>query len=306
MRKLAADVGIMGECEEALVEIANGATEVCGTVVRTPSEIAIYGTPRATRFVDLPALRWEQPWISRHVHHHHRFEAAPEGPGAEVEASRGCPYHCTFCAKDNYRDVYRRRDLDHLMVEIDALLAQGVTYLYFIDEIFLPNRPLLEALASRCVKFGIQTRIDLWKPDMLALLGTAGCVSIEAGVESLTADGRETLDKLCKLSTDELAERLIVARRHVPFVQANLIEMPADDEAMVEAWRNQLRAQGVWANDPVPLFPYPGSPDYRKLWGAPDERAWERAVDYYLSRYPSFSDIQEQQPQPLQLLERAA
>ena len=24
------------------------------------------------------------------------------GPGAEVEASRGCPYHCTFCAKDEF------------------------------------------------------------------------------------------------------------------------------------------------------------------------------------------------------------
>lgn len=53
----------------------------------------------------------------------------------------------------------------------------------------------------------------------------------------------------------------------------------------------------------VPLFPYPGSPDYRKLWGVPDDRAWERAVSYYLGRYGSFSDIQDQQPVPLDLLE---
>jgi hypothetical protein len=251
-------------------------------------------------------LRWKDEWISHHPHHHHRFDAPPHGPGAEVEASRGCPYHCTFCAKNNYRDVYRRRDLGNLLAEIDGLLVQGVTYIYFIDEIFLPNRPLLDELVKRRVQFGVQTRIDLWKPEMLALLGEAGCVSIEAGVESLTIEGRDTLDKLCKLSTDQLAERLITARRHVPFVQANLIEMPADDEATVDRWRNQLRAQGVWANDPVPLFPYPGSPDYTKLWGEPDEYAWERAVDYYLSRYPAFSDIQEQQPKPLQLLERAA
>ncbi|HEX3431276.1 MAG TPA: TIGR04295 family B12-binding domain-containing radical SAM protein [Rhizomicrobium sp.] len=306
MRKLNADIGILGECEEALVEIANGATRSDGTAERVGDQVVVRGSPRATEFVALPPLFWEDEWTERHHHHHHRFDAEPRGPGAEVEASRGCPYHCTFCAKDNFRDGYRRRDLGNLLAEIDGLIAQGVRYIYFIDEIFLPNRPLLEALVERDVQFGVQTRIDLWKPEMLELLGRAGCASIEAGVESLTAEGRDTLEKLCKLTTDQLADRLINARQHVPFVQANLIEMPADDEALVDRWRERLRHHGVWANDPVPLFPYPGSPDYRKLWGMPDDNAWERAVDYYLSRYGGFSDIQEQDPAPLHVLERAA
>ena len=55
-----------------------------------------------------------------------------------------------------------------------GLVAQGATYVYFVDEIFLPQKPLLEALVSRKVEFGIQTRIDLWKPVMLDLLGAAG------------------------------------------------------------------------------------------------------------------------------------
>ena len=80
--------------------------------------------------------------------------------------------------------------LDPLLEEIDALIAQRAVYLYFVDEIFLPQRPLLEALVGRPIKFGIQTRIDLWKPEMLDLLGEAGCVSVEAGIESLTVEGR--------------------------------------------------------------------------------------------------------------------
>ena len=218
--------------------------------------------PQATAFTDVPALHWPAEWIARHHHHHHRYHDAPQGPGAEVEASRGCPYHCSFCAKIDFRDRYRRRDLAPLLAEIAGLQDQGVTYLYFIDEIFLPNRPLLEALVGRGLQFGIQTRIDLWKPDMLELLGAAGCVSIEAGVESLTVAGREALDKRCKLTTDELADLLVTARSHVPFVQANLIETSGDDEAMVQAWRARLHDAGVWANDPVPLYPYPSSPDY--------------------------------------------
>ena len=305
MQKLSVDIGVLGECEETLVEIANGARAIPGMAVRDGEHIVIHGGPRATEFVHLPPLSWGADWIAHHHHHHHRFEALPHGPGAEVEASRGCPYHCTFCAKDNFRDGYRRRDLTNLVAEIDGLLALGVEYIYFIDEIFLPNQPLLEALAQRDVKFGIQTRIDLWKPEMIRLLGKAGCVSIEAGVESLTREGRDTLEKLCRLSTDQLADRLILAREHVPFVQANLIEMAGDNEHVVQRWRDNLRAHGVWANDPVPLFPYPGSPDYRKLWGLPDDDAWERAVDYYLDRYGSFSEIQEEQPYRLQELEEA-
>ena len=56
-------------------------------------------------------------------------------------------------------------------------------------------------------------------------------------------------------------------------------------------------------NDPVPLFPYPGSPDYRKLWGPPDDRAWERAHEHYLAQWERFSDIQDDLPLPLQELE---
>lgn len=302
--KLPVDLVVMGECEEAVVELAGGQRGVSGVAIRRDGDIRIVGAPRMARFADLPPLDWDEAWIARHRHHHHRFDAAPSGPGAEVEASRGCPYHCTFCAKETHRDVYRRRELGPLLAEIDRLIAQGVEYLYFIDEIFLPNRPLLAALAERNVRFGVQTRIDLWKPDMLRLLGEAGCVSVEAGVESLSPEGRDRLDKQCRLPTDRLSELLVLAKRHIPFVQANLIEMPHDDAAAVAGWRQMLRGRGVWANDPVPLFPYPGSPDYRRLWGEPDDAAWERAVDYYIGCFGHFSDVQQASPRPLRELER--
>ena len=72
----------------------------------------------------------------------------------------------------------------------------------------------------------------------------------------------------------------------------------------IEAWRRYLQRYGVWANAPVPLFPYPGSPDYTRKWGHPDEQAWERAHTHYLMEYKEFSDIQEDQPLPLSQLER--
>jgi anaerobic magnesium-protoporphyrin IX monomethyl ester cyclase len=307
LRKLGVDVVVRGECEEVVLALAGGGLldSVSAIAFRDGEEVRVTGAPHAGAFTTLPALHWPDDWVARHNHHHHRFDRAPARPGAEVEASRGCPYHCSFCAKIDFRDKYRVRALDHVLAEIDGLVAQGVEYVYFIDEIFLPQKPLLEALVDRSIEFGIQTRIDLWKPDMLDLLGRAGCVSIEAGVESLTVEGRAALDKMCRLSTDELADRLVYARRSVPFVQANLIEMANDDPALVARWRENLRSKGVWANDPVPLYPYPSSPDYRKLWGMPDREAWERAHAHYLAQFQDFSEIQEGRPVPLAELERA-
>jgi hypothetical protein len=86
-------------------------------------------------------------------------------------------------------------------------------------------------------------------------------------------------------------------------VQANLIETEHDDPAEVEAFRQRMIAAGVWANKPVPLFPYPGSPEYTRRWGTPDHMAWERATDTYLGMFDQFSDIQDSRPLPLAELE---
>ncbi|PBC06957.1 TIGR04295 family B12-binding domain-containing radical SAM protein [Mesorhizobium sp. WSM3859] len=305
LRKLGVDVVVRGECEEVVAALAREGdwSKVAHTARLQGGRLACNGGVHASSFIDHPALTWPSDWIAAHGHHHHRFDAVQKGAGAEVEASRGCPYNCSFCAKIDFRDAYRRRNHDAIVAEIDRLIAQGVGYIYFIDEIFLPQKALLEALVDRDVQFGVQTRIDLWKPELLELLGAAGCVSIEAGLESLTVEGRAMLAKRCRLDTEGLAALLIDARRNVPFVQANLIGVVEDDPALVDYWRKHLIDHGVWANEPVPLYPYPSSPSYRELWGEPDDLAWERAHEHYLASFRSFSDIQDQRPHALAELE---
>jgi B12-binding domain/radical SAM domain protein of rhizo-twelve system len=320
LRKLQCDAVVLGEPEEILPRLAqprdrwSDIPSIAFEPRRTPGSAAgttedavlVTGGPHVSDMQQLPPLRWPAGAVGAHAHHHHRFEAPPSGPGAEMETSRGCPYHCTFCAKDNFRNGYRKRPLAVILAELDGLIAHGAEYVYFIDEIFLPNKALLEALVERPVRFGVQTRIDLWTPPMLDLLGRAGCVSIEAGVESISEAGRNLLDKRSRLSTEEISARLLHARRTVPFVQANLLDAQVDDAEAVEAWRQHLIAHDVWANKPVPLFPYPGSPDYSRRWGAPDDSAWERAVDYYVEHFVEFSDIQDASPRRLAALESAA
>ncbi len=305
LKKLDADIAVLGECEEILPQLTGELSNVSSVALRQNGNVVVRGPNRAADMKSLPTLAWPDEVMARHHHHHHRFDTPPAGPGAEMEASRGCPYHCTFCAKDNFRNNYRKRPLSTILGEVDRFIAQGVEYIYFIDEIFLPDAQLLAALAERRIKLGVQTRIDLWNEDAIRALARAGCVSIEAGVESITETGRAYLDKKCKMSTAQLTERLYFAKSLVPFVQANLLAMTADDADEIETWRRDLESHGVWANKPVPLFPYPGSPEYTRMWGAPDDLAWERAHEFYIKGFDSFSDIQEQRPQPLVELEVA-
>ncbi len=306
---MGADAAVVGECEEVLVAIASTARASWQglefVAVAGAADVPARGRRASVDLSGLPSLRWPAAALTSHRHHHHRFERPPTGPGGEVEASRGCPYTCSFCAKDNFRSAFRRRPLHVLLDEIDALARQGAEYLYFVDEIFLPDRALLEALCERRIAFGVQMRVDQWSESSLDLLGRAGCVSIEAGVESITPEGRRRLAKRCRASTEELTQLLVHAKKCVPFVQANLIDAATDDPEDVQRWRDRLRDAGVWANEPVPMFAYPGSPEYARRWGAPDEHAWERAHEAYLGTFARFSDIQESRPLKLPELEGA-
>src|SRR3546814_3564718 len=126
------------------MRISDCSSNVCSSdllALHQNGNIQVSGKPRATRFTDLPVLRWPSEWLGRHQHHHHRFGTEAPGPGAEVEASRGCPYHCSFCAAIDFRDPSRRRALDIVLPAIARLIAPRATSIYFLSHIFLSPPP---------------------------------------------------------------------------------------------------------------------------------------------------------------------
>jgi len=315
LEKTGADIALRGEPDQTLPQLATLPWEMIAGCCWRDRKGVFHSTPGlgATDMRALGPLDYTDYPVERHAHKHHIFPGNGADHlklGAEVEFARGCPYACTFCNKTLFRNKYRERDLASVLKEIDQLIARGVDYLYFIDEIFGVGkqvRALLEEIAKRPVSIGFQTRIDLWNEDLLELLGRAHCVSFECGVESITEAGRDAMNKNCRLSTDRISDLLIYARRYIPWVQANLIKTPEDDAHLVASWQTRLKAAGVWVSEPVPMFPFPGSPEYVTTFGAqPDEQAWERAHSHYLQMFANkgYSDIQEQQPLSLEQLER--
>lgn len=307
MRKMDVQVGMRGEIDITLSQLASQPWQtIDGCCWRDDHGDHFSPTLGVADMKALRALDFHDYDVAQHRHRHHVFSG--EGCGAELEFARGCPWSCNFCNKTLFRNKFRERDVDQVLLEIDRLIARGVDYVYFIDEIFGVGknvRTLLEGIAERELSIGFQSRIDLWDEDSLDLLGRAHCISMECGIESITDHGRDQLNKGCRMSTERLTELLVYARQRIPWVQANLILTEHDDKNEIRRWQEHLKSQGVWVSEPVPMFPFPGTPLYAQMFGPPDDLAWERAHHYYTSAFSAkgFSDIQEQKPASIEDLE---
>jgi anaerobic magnesium-protoporphyrin IX monomethyl ester cyclase len=311
MRKTGCDVALRGEPDQVLAELAAKPwREIAGCCFKEENGFHISPASAVADMSALGALDFRNYNVEAHWHRHHVF-TNDQGLGAELEFARGCPWACTFCNKTLFRNKFRERSVDAVLQEVDTLIARGVQYIYFIDEIFGVGKNvlrLLEGIAGRPVKIGFQTRIDLWSEETLDLLGRAHCISMECGIESITREGRDELHKNCRIDTERIAELLIYARGRIPWVQANLILTEKDDRAEIRRWQEHLKSKGVWVSEPVPMFPFPGSPLYTRTFAAaPDDMAWERAHRYYTSLFADkgYSDIQEQRPLAIEELEHA-
>jgi B12-binding domain/radical SAM domain protein of rhizo-twelve system len=307
MRKLGCHVVIRGEPDEVLAQLPSrpwSEIEGCCWIDKEGEHIS--PSLAVTDMRKLSALSFDNYEVEAHTHAHHVFSGNYHG--AELEFARGCPWACSFCNKTLFRNKFRERDVDEVVKEMDALVARGVNYVYWIDEIFGVGknvRRLLEEIAKRPISIGLQTRIDLWNEETLDLLGRAHCISMECGVESITEEGRDELNKGCRLTTERLGDLLIYARKRIPWVQANLILTEHDDRHDIRAWQDKLKAEGVWVSEPVPMFPYPGTPMYNQIFGAIDDYAWERAHHYYTTTFndKGYSDIQAPAPASIEDLE---
>jgi radical SAM superfamily enzyme YgiQ (UPF0313 family) len=122
---------------------------------------------------------------------------------ANIQTKRGCPFSCIYCTYPLLEGVCMRlRPVDEILAEIRTLVDQfGVSYLYFVDDIF--NFPtdfasqLCRAMAAEKLPVNWSAFInpDFITPRLLNEMIAAGCDAVEFGSDS----GSPTMLKnLCK------------------------------------------------------------------------------------------------------------
>ncbi|RJQ27262.1 radical SAM protein [Candidatus Parcubacteria bacterium] len=126
-------------------------------------------------------------------------------PKKTFYTSRGCPYNCTYCANNFYRDMYkgkgkyvRRFSPERIIKEIEYVRSRYRTdFIKFGDDLFAPRVDawLLEFVEKYPERVGIPfncfLRFDTLNEELLALLKKAGCYSVHLSVDSTLEKVRE-------------------------------------------------------------------------------------------------------------------
>lgn len=115
---------------------------------------------------------------------------------ALLEASRGCPFSCSFCNLSMFQNSYRKSSIDRFLDQIDHLVTKHkCRSLYIFDLEFTINKKMVKAVAEHIIKknyvkelgfrWACQTRADTIQKDaMLELMKESGCKLIHFGVEA--------------------------------------------------------------------------------------------------------------------------
>lgn len=128
----------------------------------------------------LDAERYRAAWLGAHGYF-----------SLNMVSTRGCPFHCNWCAKPIWGQRYAMRSPAGVAEEL-ALLKRTIRpdHIWFADDIF-GLRPQWVAdfgreVAARdaAIPFMIQSRADLLTDQAVAGLRQAGCVEVWMGAES--------------------------------------------------------------------------------------------------------------------------
>jgi len=135
-------------------------------------------------------------------------------------SSRGCPYHCNWCAKPISGNKFHLRPAASVAEELRLLKTEsGAQHIWFGDDIFALNQEWMEQFATEVTKrdaaipFKIQSRANLMTEQTVQHLKTAGCHEVWMGVESGSQTVLDAMDKGLTISSVRIArERLRAAR----------------------------------------------------------------------------------------------
>jgi len=185
-----------------------------------------------------------------------------------VQATRGCPYPCTFCSVTAFsRARYRKRPVDQVIRDVRAARRHGTRYIAFIDDNIAVDfdycSELWEALIPERIIWMSQSSLHIAdRPDMLRLAHRSGCRLLSFGVESTGDESLASVEKRFNRPS-RYAEAVRTIRRHGIDVSTEMIiGLDGDDGSVFERTYRFLLDNAISVPRVHILTPVPGTPLY--------------------------------------------
>jgi radical SAM superfamily enzyme YgiQ (UPF0313 family) len=217
------DYALIGEGEETLSELLDSLESrstkplesIIGLATRNTHASRATRRPDMTKLDDLPFPAWElvdipryqKLWRERHGYY-----------SMNMVTTRGCPYHCNWCAKPIWGQRYNSRSPENVVAELKWLKENfQPDHIWFADDILGLKPRWLERFAELvaqndcAVPFKCLLRADLVKPSVVAALAAAHCHTVWMGAESGSQKILDAMDKGTAVEEIYTATKLLQA-----------------------------------------------------------------------------------------------
>ena len=202
--EMGADYCLLGEGEETLIELLDKqlrAGKEANQIIGVASRTTLHATrrPDITNLDKLPFPAWDlvdvekyrSIWMKRHGYF-----------SMNMVTTRGCPYHCNWCAKPIWGQRYNSRSPQNVVAEMKWLKENfAPDHIWFADDILGLKPHWIEKFAellqeaNSVIPFKCLQRADLVNEKTAAALAKAGCKTIWIGAESGSQKILDAMDK---------------------------------------------------------------------------------------------------------------
>lgn len=204
-----------------------------------------------------------------------------------VATTRGCPYHCNWCAKPIWGQRYNARSPGSVVAELVALdELVGPDYIWFADDIFGLKADWIARFADEASRADLALRFKcLSRPDLLTRgstvtdLARAGCDIVWIGAES---GSQRILDAMEKGTTVDQIETAASLVHEAGFKIGFFIQFgyPGEERADIDATLDLIRRARPDDIGMSVAYPLPGTKFHERVVAEMgDVRNWSDSED---------------------------
>lgn len=274
LRDSGADVVVIGEGEETLGDLLRRTDDprtVRGICLPDPAGGPVFRTPPRDPIRDLESL----PFPAYHLLPDlRRYRARTRArPFALLITSRGCPFGCSYCNKNIFGSVFRKRSAANIVAEVEWLTRRyHVRQIDIVDDVFNLDIARAEEFFDLIIAKGIRVwfsfanglRADRLTPGLVRKMKRAGVFKVSIGVESGSPLILKQIHKA--LDLDKAVEAIRLFRREGIVVSGFfMIGLPHDTPQTMQQTIDFARAANPHFAHYALTTPMPGTALYETI-----------------------------------------